>query len=165
MSVSVSPPTPRQFWKLCITSCHRRQPAGAAHKQTPAAPPASKRGEPRGAAPTNGRGEESPCRQRVPRTAARRFVSLPERCCRPRGARTVTGLRGPAVPGRGLPPPRPRFNGRHGVRFSLGERRVRPGPRGQSAAPRAGGARRELPRGPAKFAPRPPRGRSRPARL
>lgn len=59
----------------------------------------------------------------------------------------------------GLPPPRPRFNGRHGVRFSLGA------PRGQSAAPRAGGARRELPRGHAKFAPRPPRGRSRPARL
>lgn len=101
VSVSVSPPTPRQFWKLCITSCHRRQPAGAAHKQTPAAPPAPKRGEPRGAAPTDGRGEESPCRQRVPWAATRRFVSHRKRRGRPREAQTVTGLRDPAAAGRG----------------------------------------------------------------
>ena len=104
VSVSVSPPTPRQFWKLCITSCHRRQPAGAAHKQTPAAPPAPNRGEPRGAAPTDGRGGERRAHpgggRRAPGAAARRFVSLRERRGRPRGARTVTRLRGPAAPGR-----------------------------------------------------------------
>ncbi|XP_048797937.1 synapsin-1-like [Lagopus muta] len=91
----------QQFWKLCITSCHRRQPAGAAHKQTPATPPAPKRGEPRGAAPTDGRGEESPCRQRVPWAATRRFVSHRKRRGRPREAQTVTGLRDPAAAGRG----------------------------------------------------------------
>lgn len=32
-SVSVSPPTPRQFWKLCITSCHRK-PTSRRCKQT-----------------------------------------------------------------------------------------------------------------------------------
>lgn len=180
VSVSVSPPTPRQFWKLCITSCHRRQPAGAAHKQTPAAPPAPNRGEPRGAAPTDGRGEESPSRRRAagaggggaalclasrtPRPAPRsadRYAAP-----RPRRARPAAG-RGRSRPGsRGLPPPRARLTAATAFDFPSGERRVRPGaPRGQSAAPRAGGARRGLPRGPAKFAPRPPRGRSRPARL
>lgn len=31
--MSVSPPTPRQFWKLCITSCHRK-PTSRRCKQT-----------------------------------------------------------------------------------------------------------------------------------
>jgi len=75
--------------------CGRRPPGSA-----PAAPPAPNRGEPRGAAPTDGRGEESPSRRRAPGAAARRFVSLRERRGRPRGARTVTRLRGPAAPGR-----------------------------------------------------------------